>query len=63
MQNSLLFEGDIMGVPSMDEEVIRQRMRDDPNIDEDEIFRRPVRAVSNKMSQEPSKVSFFRFPV
>ncbi|PAV80999.1 hypothetical protein WR25_25978 [Diploscapter pachys] len=50
MQNSLLFEGDIMGVPSMDEEVIRQRMRDDPNIDEDEIFRRPYHSSLNLMT-------------
>lgn len=42
MQNSLLFEGDIMGVPEIEKSDILKRLRDDPLLDEDEIFRKPV---------------------
>lgn len=43
MQNSLLFEGDIVGIPSDESEIINRRMRDSPMVDdEDAIFSRPV---------------------
>ncbi|EFO92981.1 CRE-NAS-14 protein [Caenorhabditis remanei] len=43
MQNSLLFEGDIMGVPEIEKSDILKRLRDDPLIDDDEIFRKPFK--------------------
>ncbi|CAD6191889.1 unnamed protein product [Caenorhabditis auriculariae] len=47
MQNSLLFEGDIIGIPSDTDAVISKRMRDDPLLDEDEIFRKPYHSSLN----------------
>ena len=50
MQNTELFEGDIIGVP-VDEDptnYIEKKMRDQPlndDIDFDEIFKRPVRII------------------
>lgn len=42
VQNSQLFEGDIVGMPIVEEQAIR-RLRDDPiDIDEASIFGRPV---------------------
>uniref|UniRef100_A0A1I7TE85 Metalloendopeptidase n=1 Tax=Caenorhabditis tropicalis TaxID=1561998 RepID=A0A1I7TE85_9PELO len=47
MQNSLLFEGDIMGVPEIEKTDILKRLRDDPLIDDDEIFRKPFHSALN----------------
>ncbi|CAI2351472.1 unnamed protein product [Caenorhabditis sp. 36 PRJEB53466] len=47
MQNSLLFEGDIMGVPEIEKSDILKRLRDDPLLDEDEIFRKPFHSALN----------------
>ena len=43
IQNSQLFEGDIMGMPTTEEEALRRRLRDEPvDTDEAVIFGRPV---------------------
>ncbi|EGT47978.1 hypothetical protein CAEBREN_31707 [Caenorhabditis brenneri] len=47
MQNSLLFEGDIMGVPEIEKSDILKRLRDDPLVDDDEIFRKPFHSALN----------------
>ncbi|CAI5449742.1 unnamed protein product [Caenorhabditis angaria] len=47
MQNSLLFEGDIMGVPEIEKIDILKKLRDDPMIDEDELFRKPFHSALN----------------
>uniref|UniRef100_A0A1I7XFZ0 Metalloendopeptidase n=1 Tax=Heterorhabditis bacteriophora TaxID=37862 RepID=A0A1I7XFZ0_HETBA len=49
IQNSLLFEGDIVGIPIDEVPKSGQRMRDQP-LEDDEIFRRPYHSALNLMT-------------
>ncbi|CAJ0596716.1 unnamed protein product [Cylicocyclus nassatus] len=46
VQNSQLFEGDIVGMPSEEEQALR-RFRDEPHVDEAAIFGRPYHSALN----------------
>ncbi|PIO53670.1 hypothetical protein TELCIR_24987, partial [Teladorsagia circumcincta] len=55
VQNSQLFEGDIIGMPSMDEPTLR-RLRDDPlDADEARIFGTPYHSALN-LATYPEKL-------
>lgn len=42
IQNSQLFEGDIVGIPSDEDDILKQRLRDSPMDEYDHLFKRPV---------------------
>uniref|UniRef100_A0A914CXD6 Metalloendopeptidase n=1 Tax=Acrobeloides nanus TaxID=290746 RepID=A0A914CXD6_9BILA len=47
IQNNRLFEGDILGIPLDEELQYRQRLKDSPLDDSDEIFRKPYHSSLN----------------